>query len=406
MSIQNSGEPQPIEFTTLNESDVDFTLQSPEATSATVVDHAAPHSSNSSVGGSDAKSNMAPEQSRSEQSSPSSTVSTSSGDSDSASSVKKPGTRNIISAVNVHKTYLLGLDGVPALRGVSLDIKEGEFIVILGKSGGGKTSLLNILGTIDRPSKGELYIAGKRITSTTTDDEFAQLRLRHIGFVFQQFNLISSMTALENVMLPMILDGRLPPAKIQQRAQELLDRVGVGARATHVPSQLSGGEQQRVTIARAIANAPSILMLDEPTGDLDTRNTHRIMQLLIDLNRKEGITCVMVTHDQDLRNFAHRVVHVMDGKILRIEIVPEEVRQKKDAELRQKIKEDSQQQLALIQQKGGITEYRDTDVYYADLLGTHPTRSTEPPYRPIMQQSFDALLAEQTSTTALPSRPE
>ncbi len=278
----------------------------------------------------------------------------------------------LISAVNIHKTYLLGLDGVPALRGVSLDIKRGEFVVILGKSGGGKTSLLNILGTIDKPSKGELYIGGKRITSNTTDDEFAQLRLRNIGFVFQQFNLISSMTALENVSLPMILDGRLPRDKIAKRAQDLLTRVGIGARSTHLPSQLSGGEQQRVTIARAIANCPEILLLDEPTGDLDTKNTHIILQLLMELNRREGITCIMVTHDQDLRDFAHKVVHVMDGKILRVEIVPEAVRAAKDAELLRKLADDKRIQQDILYQRGGVTEVRDPSVFYANFLPKTP----------------------------------
>lgn len=275
---------------------------------------------------------------------------------------------NIISAVNIHKTYLLGLDGVAALRGVSLDIKRGEFIVILGKSGGGKTSLLNILGTIDKPSKGELYIGGKRITSQTTDDEFAQLRLRNIGFVFQQFNLISTMTAHDNVCLPMILDGRLTREELSKRAHTLLTRVGVGARATHLPSQLSGGEQQRVTIARAIANCPEILLLDEPTGDLDTKNSHIILQLLIDLNRREGITCIMVTHDQDLREYAHRVVHVMDGKIMRIEEISAEVRAAKDAALANQIEDDRKLQQDILYQRGGVTELRDSSVYYRHLL--------------------------------------
>jgi putative ABC transport system ATP-binding protein len=170
----------------------------------------------------------------------------------------------IVSVKNVHKTYLLGVEGVPALRGVSLDIKRGEFLVILGKSGSGKTSLLNLLGTIDKPTKGDLVLCGTTVNSKTTDDGLAYLRLKNIGFVFQSFNLISSMTAVENVELPMVLDGSWTREQIHSRAVRLLERVGMGKRLDHVPSQLSGGEQQRVTIARAVANQPDILLLDEP----------------------------------------------------------------------------------------------------------------------------------------------
>lgn len=246
----------------------------------------------------------------------------------------------IISVKNVHKTYLLGLEGVPALRGVSLSIKKGEFIVILGKSGGGKTSLLNILGTIDKPTKGELHICDRRITSTTTDKDFAFLRLHKIGFVFQQFNLIATMTAQENVALPMTLAGRLSRDQIKARSAELLRSVGMGPRLGHLPSQLSGGEQQRVTIARAMANSPSILLLDEPTGDLDSKNSNIVLKLLTTLNRKDGITCIMVTHDQNLRGYASRIVHMMDGKILRIEQVSKEVRHAQEQELIRQLNED------------------------------------------------------------------
>lgn len=239
----------------------------------------------------------------------------------------------VIEATNIHKTYLLGTDGVPALRGVSLAVRRGEFLVILGKSGGGKTSLLNVIGTIDRPSKGSLHICGDRITSTTNDVQFAQLRLRRIGFVFQTFNLISTMTAAENVALPMVLAGELSRGAIKERAHYLLSRVGMAGRVDHLPSQLSGGEQQRVTIARAIANAPDILLLDEPTGDLDSVNSHIVLQLLLELNRQENITCIMVTHDRNLKHFAHRVVHMMDGKILRIESISEAARTTADETL-------------------------------------------------------------------------
>jgi putative ABC transport system ATP-binding protein len=218
-----------------------------------------------------------------------------------------------------------------------MNIKRGEFIVIFGTSGGGKTTMLNILGTIDKPTKGELFIGGNRITESTKDHELSDIRLRKIGFVFQTFNLLSSLTALENVEMPLILDGKLSVSERRQRAEEVLGLVGMSPRLDHVPSQLSGGEQQRVTIARALSNRPEVMLLDEPTGDLDTVNTLIVMKLLADLNRKEGITMIMVTHDVSLKYFANRVVWMRDGKIQRIESVSEEKRQetysKLDADL-------------------------------------------------------------------------
>jgi putative ABC transport system ATP-binding protein len=219
----------------------------------------------------------------------------------------------------VHKTYLLGLEGVPALRGVNLTINDGEFITVLGTSGGGKTTLLNIIGTIDKPSKGDVYICGLRIKYSTKDQLLASIRLNKLGFVFQTFNLIGSLTALENVELPMQLRGKLSRDQIRKRAVGLLEDVGLGNRLDHFPNQLSGGEQQRVTIARAISNNPSILLLDEPTGDLDTRSTDIVMKILIDLNVERKITMIMVTHDVGLKTFANRVVRMSDGKIHKIE---------------------------------------------------------------------------------------
>lgn len=269
---------------------------------------------------------------------------------------------NVVVIKNVHKTYLLGVEGVPALRGVTLNIKRGEFICILGKSGGGKTSLLNIIGTIDKPTKGELHICGSRIHGGTTDNEFASIRLTRIGFVFQTFNLISTMSALENVSLPMILAGRLSKSEINARATELLERVGMGARLGHLPSQLSGGEQQRVTIARSVANSPALLLLDEPTGDLDTKNSNIVMKLLTELNRDERITCIMVTHDQNLRNFSHRVVHMMDGKVHRVEVIPADARAALNRELDLHLEQDKQEKL-----KGPVSfveEVRDPETFY------------------------------------------
>lgn len=232
----------------------------------------------------------------------------------------------VIRIENAHKTFLIGLEGVAALRGVSLTVRKGEFVCILGTSGGGKTTLLNIIGTIDKPTKGHVWLSGHRIKSNTKDSVLADLRLKKLSFVFQTFNLISSMTALENVELPMLLLGKLSRTAIKRRAIELLNKVGLGDRLNHFPNQLSGGEQQRVTIARALANEPEILLLDEPTGDLDTKNTEIVMQLLLNLH-KEGCTLVMVTHDTGLKSFANRVVRVLDGKILRIEDVTEEERE-------------------------------------------------------------------------------
>eukprot|EP01097_Dermamoeba_algensis_P000429 TRINITY_DN1148_c0_g1_i4.p1 TRINITY_DN1148_c0_g1~~TRINITY_DN1148_c0_g1_i4.p1 ORF type:complete len:314 (-),score=64.35 TRINITY_DN1148_c0_g1_i4:493-1434(-) len=243
----------------------------------------------------------------------------------------------VIKLNNIHKTYLLGIEGVPALRGVSMSVRRGEFVCIYGTSGGGKTSMLNIIGTIDKPTKGELFICGTRIDSKTSDTELALLRLRKLGFVFQTFNLISSLTALENVEMPMILAGKLNSQERRARAIELLESVGIGKRLDHFPSQLSGGEQQRVTIARAMANKPDILLLDEPTGDLDTVNSLIVLKLLTDLNKQQKITLIMVTHDMGLKHFADRVIWMRDGKIQRVEMVPEKKRTETYAKLHQDI---------------------------------------------------------------------
>jgi len=269
----------------------------------------------------------------------------------------------IIRLRNIHKTYLLGLEGVPALRGVSVSIERGELIVILGKSGGGKTSMLNIIGTIDKPTKGDLYLCGKRISSATTDSEIADLRLREVGFCFQTFNLIGSMTALENVELPMILCGSLSSSQIRKRAHSLLAHVGLSDRVSSLPSQLSGGEQQRVTISRAIANRPAVLLLDEPTGDLDSANSAVIMDLLLRLNRDDGITMVLVTHDVALAHFAHRVIHMLDGKISRVERVSARRRSEAERELASSLRvrvDDVAQLQALV----ATTEVRQPSEFY------------------------------------------
>lgn len=207
-------------------------------------------------------------------------------------------------------------------------------MVIFGLSGGGKTTLLNLMGTIDRPTKGEIHICGHLIDHKTSDSVLSQVRLRRIGFVFQTFNLISSLTALENVEIPMILSGHLTRQERRERAIYLLNKVGMGSRKDHYPNQLSGGEQQRVTIARAVANDPDILLLDEPTGDLDSVNTNIVMKLLTDLNRENNITLIMVTHDVHMKGFSDRVVWMRDGKIVRVEVTTQEKKDERFKKLR------------------------------------------------------------------------
>lgn len=222
---------------------------------------------------------------------------------------------DIIVLRNIHKTYLIGIEGVPALRGVSLKVKKGEFLTIFGTSGGGKTTMLNIIGTIDTPSRGDVKIFDKLIKSDTSDKDLSNIRLNNISFVFQSFNLFQNLNVLENVEMPMKIKGELSYKKIKERALNLIEKVGLTNRLKHYPNQLSGGEQQRVTIARALVNSPDILLLDEPTGDLDTKNADIVMSLLLELNLLHGITMIMVTHDISLKNYGQRIVRVIDGKI-------------------------------------------------------------------------------------------
>eukprot|EP00026_Physarum_polycephalum_P007106 Phypoly_transcript_07160.p1 GENE.Phypoly_transcript_07160~~Phypoly_transcript_07160.p1 ORF type:complete len:440 (+),score=74.40 Phypoly_transcript_07160:207-1526(+) len=269
----------------------------------------------------------------------------------------------VISMKNLHKTYLLGVEGVPALRGVSLTIKRGEFVCIFGTSGGGKTTMLNIIGTIDKPTKGEMNLCGHMINHKTDDLTLAMIRLKKIGFVFQTFNLLSSLTALENVEMPMILAGELSAEERRTRATSLLTMVGMGGRLDHVPSQLSGGEQQRVTIARAMANKPDILLLDEPTGDLDTANTAIVMKLLTRLNKEDGITLVMVTHDVGLKMFSDRVIWMRDGKIQRIEAISDAARQDAHKKLDEEIDRIEKKRAGLLPRAATATIMRDPQDY-------------------------------------------
>jgi len=290
----------------------------------------------------------------------------------------------IIALNNIHKTYLLGLEGVPALRGVSVTIKRGEFVCVFGTSGGGKTSLLNIIGTIDKPTKGELFIAGTRIGSNTPDKDLADLRLHRIGFVFQTFNLLASLSAVENVEMPMILDGHLSRSERRARAIELLTIVGMQDRLDHLPAQLSGGEQQRVTIARSIANRPDILLLDEPTGDLDTVNTAIVMKLLSDLNKKEGITMVMVTHDVGLKYFANRIIWIRDGKIQRIENVRPEKQNETLEQLERHMKElgiEEEEEEAVKEEEEEYHNFRTTEMRDPNFYPTNSRHDKDAPHK-------------------------
>jgi putative ABC transport system ATP-binding protein len=219
----------------------------------------------------------------------------------------------IVEAVNLRKVYMLGKVPVEALRGVNLKVEEGEFLSVLGPSGSGKSTLLNLLGALDKPTEGKIFIEGIDV-STLNDGQLADLR-RRIGFVFQFFNLIPRFTARQNVELPMAIAG-LGKEERRKRAEELLKVVGLADRMNHKPAELSGGEQQRVAIARALANNPRFLLMDEPTGNIDSKNAMEIIQLVKRLNQEKGITMIMVTHDQRLAAEANRTVHMLDGLIV------------------------------------------------------------------------------------------
>jgi len=219
----------------------------------------------------------------------------------------------IVEAVNLRKVYMLGKVPVEALRGVNLKVEEGEFLSVLGPSGSGKSTLLNLIGALDKPTDGKVFIEGVDV-STLNDGQLADLR-RRIGFVFQFFNLIPRFTARQNVELPMAIAG-LGKENRRKRAEELLKIVGLADRMEHKPAELSGGEQQRVAIARALANNPRFLLMDEPTGNIDSKNAYEIIQLVKGLNRDLGVTVIMVTHDQRLAAEAQRTVHMLDGLIV------------------------------------------------------------------------------------------
>lgn len=220
---------------------------------------------------------------------------------------------HLIVVENLHKTYLLGTTAVAALRGVDLTIDKGNFIDIMGPSGSGKTTLLNLIGGLDTPTRGKIFLEGRNI-SMLNDNALAEIRRERIGFVFQFYNLLPQMTALENVMVPLHFSGSLSRRGKRKKALDLLTLVGLEERSHHTPSELSGGEQQRVAIARAFANDPAICVLDEPTGDLDSKTGVMILNLLRDLN-KRGATFISVSHDAAVSEFATKVFHMRDGKL-------------------------------------------------------------------------------------------
>jgi len=220
----------------------------------------------------------------------------------------------IVEAVNLKKTYMLGKVPVEALRGVNLKVESGDFLAVLGPSGSGKSTLLNLIGALDKPTEGKLLIEGVDV-STLNDNQLAGLR-RRVGFVFQFFNLIPRFTARENVELSMSI-ADIGRAERRKQAEDVLETVGLKERMNHKPAELSGGEQQRVAIARALANNPRFLLMDEPTGNIDSKTANEIMGLIKRINEEKGVTIIMVTHDQRLATQAKRMVQMFDGVITR-----------------------------------------------------------------------------------------
>ena len=227
--------------------------------------------------------------------------------------------QHLIEVKNVYKIYNPGENQVNALDGVSLTIDEGEFVAIIGQSGSGKSTFMNMIGLLDTPTSGEYYINGKLIDDLT-DDEMSVIRNEEIGFIFQGFNLISSLTALENVELPLLYRGMKKDER-REKSIKALERVGLDKRMNHLPSEMSGGQQQRVAVARAIAAAPPVILADEPTGNLDTKSTKEVMRILHAL-KDEGRTVIVITHDNEIAEEAERVVRIRDGKIVEDYINP------------------------------------------------------------------------------------
>jgi len=220
----------------------------------------------------------------------------------------------MIEVKDLTKTYRLGSVEVPALRGVSFRIEHGEMVAIMGQSGSGKSTLMHIIGCLDLPTSGQYRLDGKDIAGMK-EDELARIRNQKIGFVFQMFNLLPRMTVRRNVEMPLMYNGGNPGKEVRQRAEAILNAVGLGERLNHRPTELSGGEQQRVAIARAMINEPDLILADEPTGNLDSHTGAEIIQLLLGLNQERGLTLVIVTHDPAIAAHTHRVIRLRDGQI-------------------------------------------------------------------------------------------
>jgi putative ABC transport system ATP-binding protein len=220
----------------------------------------------------------------------------------------------MIEVKDLTKTYRLGSVEVPALRGVSFRIERGEMVAIMGQSGSGKSTLMHIIGCLDLPTSGQYRLDGKDIAGMK-EDELARIRNQKIGFVFQMFNLLPRMTVRRNVEMPLMYNGGNPGKEVRQRAEAILNAVGLGERLNHRPTELSGGEQQRVAIARAMINEPDLILADEPTGNLDSHTGAEIIQLLLGLNQERGLTLVIVTHDPTIAAHTQRVIRLRDGQI-------------------------------------------------------------------------------------------
>ena len=223
---------------------------------------------------------------------------------------------NLIELKNVFKYYYMGENVVKAVDGLSFYVKEGQFVAIMGPSGSGKSTAMNLIGSLDTPTRGNVYL-GKHNISSLDESDLAQVRGKKIGFIFQQFNLIPNLTAKENIMLPMIFQDTEEFVR-EKKARELLKLVELSDRGEHYPSELSGGEQQRVAIARSLANDPEVVLADEPTGNLDTKTGAEIMKLFKDLNKK-GTTIILVTHDMNLLDHAQKILKIQDGRIVKYE---------------------------------------------------------------------------------------
>ncbi len=245
--------------------------------------------------------------------------------SDAPESIPVKGSNNtIVKVSDLAKSYSLGEIQVKALRGISIEVHRGEFVAVMGPSGSGKSTFMNILGCLDIPTSGQYLLDGVDV-SRMTSDELASIRNLKLGFVFQGFNLLARTSAVENVELPLLYSTRVDPDLREDMALSALESVGLRDRAHHMPSQLSGGEQQRVAIARALVNQPAIILADEPTGNLDTKTSFEIMKIFQDLNIKNNITIIMVTHETDISRFARRIVVLRDGSLRKDEPVADQL---------------------------------------------------------------------------------